>query len=57
MKDVIDVLELQGQREKHRKFIDYRHHDGSYMGVRFIFECGSFLSQILIYIFRKLFKI
>lgn len=41
MKDVIDVLELQGQREKHRKVIDYRTQEGNYMGVRYIFECGT----------------
>lgn len=41
MKDVIDVLELQGQREKiSRKLVDYRHFDGSYVGIRFLFECG-----------------
>ncbi len=42
MKDVIDVLELQGQREKHRKVIDYRHHTGGFVGVRFMFECGLY---------------
>lgn len=41
MKDVIDVLELQGQREKHRKLIDYRTQEGNYMGIRYIFECGT----------------
>lgn len=44
MKGVIDVLELQGQREKHRKLINYPQHEGSYMGVRFIMECGLYFS-------------
>ncbi|XP_065213864.1 cyclin-Q [Planococcus citri] len=44
MKGVIDVLELQGQREKHRKLINYTKHEGSYIGVRFIMECGMKLN-------------
>lgn len=63
MKDVIDVLELQGQRENPpRKLIDYKHFDGSYVGVIFIFECGIKLgcqpqtNTTAAYIFHKFFK-
>lgn len=48
MKDVIDVLELQGQRENPpRKLIDYRQFTGSYVGVIFIFECGMNSSNLI----------
>lgn len=44
MKDVIDVLELQDQREKtSRILIDYRCHDGVFIGSRYLFECGMFI--------------
>lgn len=41
MKDVIDVLAFQDRRVKLRKLIDYRLEDDSFMGVRFLFECGK----------------
>ncbi|KAK7584103.1 hypothetical protein V9T40_005066 [Parthenolecanium corni] len=62
MKDVIDVLELQGQREKHRKLIDYRTQEGNYMGIRYIFECGLKLKvtqstmSSAAYIFHQFFR-
>lgn len=47
MKDVIDVLQLQVQREKNRARhppVDYKGQDNSFYGARFIFECGAKLN-------------
>uniref|UniRef100_A0A1B6F6L5 Cyclin-Q n=1 Tax=Cuerna arida TaxID=1464854 RepID=A0A1B6F6L5_9HEMI len=47
MKDVIDVFQLQVQRDKNRNRcppVDYKEHDDSYHVVRFIFECGMKLN-------------
>lgn len=44
MKDNIDVFQLQVQRDKNRNRgppVDYKEHDSTYYGVRFIHEIGK----------------
>ncbi|XP_022184907.1 cyclin-Q [Nilaparvata lugens] len=47
MKDVIDVLQLQAQKEKSKRELatNYKEVDSSFYGVQFIFECGTKLNS------------
>ena len=40
MKDVIDVLQLQREKARRVPPLNYSEKSDSYMGARFIFECG-----------------
>lgn len=59
MKDVIDVLELQGQREREklRTLVDYAQYEGSFVGVRFIMECGMCFYKTVQKSIAKIFKL
>ncbi|XP_049815810.1 cyclin-Q isoform X1 [Schistocerca nitens] len=40
MKDVIDVMQMQRDKMKPLPVVDYRQSEGTFITVRFIFECG-----------------
>jgi len=42
MKDVIDVLQLQREKSREHPPVNYKDRSDSYMGARFIFECGQY---------------